>query len=251
MSSRARQAQAERPPGSVAQEEAYHDPEKTFPAAGTRKEASAQAKSDKIMPINGTAHRRNTVALPHVRARGVGGVARGHADDADLRRGHAPALAARPARHQGSRGHLSGAVAAALALRGGDAAAVPRAGTLPRHRGRQDAVHHRRRRLGGGGQIHHRARAASLAGALAERAEGRPHHHRRLPLSERDPRARRPDGEEGLSGKLRPAGAVTLSHRREGRPQTCACAGLFASDLRRDAEPVDRGRPARHPSSRA
>ena len=49
---------------------------------------------------DGTAHRRNALALPHVLARGMGGVARGHADDADLGGGHAPALAARPARHQ-------------------------------------------------------------------------------------------------------------------------------------------------------
>ena len=170
--------------------------------------ASRKRRRDEEKKLDGTAHRRNAFALPHVLARGMGGVARRHADDADLGGGHAPALAARPARHQGSRGDLSVAVAAALALCGGDAAAVPRAGALPRHRGRQDAVHHRRRRLGGGRKIDHRARAAGAAGALAERAQGRSHHHRRLSLSERDSRARRPDGEEGLSGKLRPAGAA-------------------------------------------
>ena len=37
------------------------------------------------------------------------------------------------------------------------------------------------------GQVDHRARAAGAAGALAECAEGRSRHHRRLPLSERDP----------------------------------------------------------------
>ena len=45
--------------------------------------------------------------------------------------------------------------------------------------------------LGGGGQVHHRARAAGAAGALAECAEGRSRHHRRLPVSERDPRSAR------------------------------------------------------------
>ena len=148
-------------------------------------------------------------------------------------RGHAAALAARPARHRGGGGHLPAAVAPAVDVCGGDAAAVPRAAALPRHRRRQDALRDRRRRLGGGRQVDHRARAAGAAGALAERAQGRPRHHRRLPLSQRRARARRPDGEEGLSGKLRPAGAVALPHRREGRAAAGAGADLFASDLRR------------------
>ncbi len=151
--------------------------------SGHEEKASRMRLSERY--ADGTAHRRNAFALPHVLARGMGGVARRHADDADLGRGRAAALAARPARHRGGRGHLSAAVAPAVALRGGDAAAVPRAAALPRHRRRQDAFHHRRRRLGGGRQVHHRARAAGLAGALAERAQGRSHHHRRLSLSER------------------------------------------------------------------
>ena len=88
------------------------------------------------------------------------------------------------------------------------------------------------------------------ARALAEHAQGRSHHHRRLPLSQRHSRARRADGEEGLSGKLRPAGAAALPHRREGRAPPGAGAGLFASHLRRDAEPVGRSRPAGHPDRR-
>ena len=168
----------------------------------------------------------------------------------DAGRGQPAALAARPARHEGGRGHLSAAVAAAVALCGGDAAAASRAAALPRHRGRQGALHHRRRGLGRGRQVDHRARAAGAAGALAQRAEGRSHHHRRLPAAERGAGARRPDGEEGLSGKLRPAGAAAVSVRREGRPPAGARADLFASGLRRDAEPVGRGRPARHPDRR-
>ena len=114
----------------------------------------------------------------------------------------------------------------------------------------QGALHHRRRRLGRGRQIDHRARAAGAAGALAEHAEGRSRHHRRLPASQRGAGARRPDGEEGLSGKLRPADAAALSRRREGRAPAGARAGLLASRLRRDAEPVGRGRPPRHPDRR-
>ena len=97
--------------------------------------------------------------------------------------------------------------------------------------------------LGGGRQVDHRARAAGAAGALAQRAQGRSGHHRRLPLSQRGAGARRPDGEEGLSGELRPAGAAALPDRREGGKASGARAGLLASHLRRDAEPVDRDRP--------
>ena len=71
----------------------------------------------------------------------------------------------------------------------------------------------------------------ALLGALAQRAAGRSRHHRRLPFSERGARTRRPDGEEGLSGKLRPVRAAALPHRREGGPAAGARAGLFASDL--------------------
>ena len=53
---------------------------------------------------------------------------------------------------------------------------------------RQDALHHRRRRLGCGRQVNHGARAAGAAGALAERAHGRPDHDRWLSLSERHSR---------------------------------------------------------------
>ena len=46
---------------------------------------------------------------------------------------------------------------------------------------------------------------------------------------QRRARPRRPDGEEGLSGKLRSAGAAALSVRHQGRPPPGARAGLFAS----------------------
>ena len=40
------------------------------------------------------------------------------------------------------------------------------------------------------------------------RPQGRSRHHRRLPLAQRHPGTRRPDGEEGLSGELRSAGLL-------------------------------------------
>ena len=43
--------------------------------------------------------------------------------------------------------------------------------------------------LGGSGQVNHRACAASAAGALAQRTEGRSHDDRRLSLSQCDPRS--------------------------------------------------------------
>ena len=88
-----------------------------------------------------------------------------------------------------------------VALRRGYAASVPGAAELPGHRRRQDALHHWRCRVSCRRQIHHRARAAGVAGALAQRSEGRSGHDRRLSLPERHSGARRPDGEEGLSRK--------------------------------------------------
>ena len=78
-----------------------------------------------------------------------------------------------------------------VALCRGDAGPVQGDPALPRRERRQGALHHRHRRLGGGRQIDHRARAAGAAGALAEHAEGRPRHHRRLPAAERRAEARR------------------------------------------------------------
>jgi hypothetical protein len=75
------------------------------------------------------------------------------------------------------------------------------------------------------------ARAAGAAGALAERAQGRSHHHRRVFVSECSARARRPHGEERLSGKLRSLRAVALPVGRQGGTASGARAGLFASHL--------------------
>ena len=149
----------------------------------------------------------------------------------DLGGGHATALAARPARHARGRRDLSAPVTTVVDLRRGDAGAVSCAAGLSRHRRRQDAVHHRRRRVGRGRQIDHRARPAGAAGALAECAEGRPYHHRRLSLSERGSGERRADGEERISRKLRSAGAAAVFIRRESRSASGARAGLFAPGL--------------------
>ena len=81
------------------------------------------------------------------------------------------------------------------------------------------------------GKSHHLARAAGAAAALAEHAEGRHRHHRRLSLSECGAGARRPDGEEGLSGKLRPAGTAALPVGHQGRTAADARADLFAHRL--------------------
>src|SRR5262247_4081463 len=134
------------------------------------------------------AYRGRSLALPRVLACRMGGKAQRHPDDAAGRRGDAAALAQRPARHRRGRGDLPAAIAAAVALRGGDPAPVPGAAELPRHRGREGALHHRGRRFGGGGQVDHCARAAGAAGALAERSQGRSRHHRRLSLPQRDSR---------------------------------------------------------------
>jgi type I pantothenate kinase len=91
------------------------------------------------------------------------------------------------------------------------------AAALPRHRGHQDALCDRRRRLGRGGQVDHRPRVAGPAGALVRDAEGRSRDHRWLSLSECRFGAGRPDGEEGLSRELRSRHAVALPLGHQGR----------------------------------
>ena len=174
----------------------------------------------------------------------LGDAPRRHADDIGAGRSHPAALDARPARMSEVEDIYLPLSRLLLALRGGDAKSVSRAAGLSRHRRRQGSLHHRRRRFGRGRQIDHRARAAGAAGALAERSQGRSDHDRRLSLSQRGSRPRRPDGEEGVSGKLRPAGFVALSLRHQSRPASGARAGLFASDLRRHSQSMGRDRPA-------
>ena len=202
-------------------------------------------------PVDGTAHRRRPLALPHLHARGMGGVARRHADDADAGRGQPAALAARPARHEGGRGHLSAAVAAAVALCRGDAAAV--------HRAQQ-------RFLGS-----EEAKVPYIIGVAGSVAVGKSTTARVLQaLLARWPNVPKVDlvttdgfllpnavlEREGLMEKKGfpesydlPA-LLLFPVRREGRAPAGARAGLFASGLRRDAEPVGRGRPAGHPDRR-
>ena len=55
---------------------------------------------------------------------------------------------------------------------------------------------------------------------------------------------------QGLSGELRPAGAAAIPVRHQGRAPSGAGAGLFASRLRRDAQSLDRDRPAGNPHRR-
>src|SRR6266446_4572358 len=86
--------------------------------------------------------------------------------------------------------------------------------------------------------------------AVVAAAEGRPGHDRRLSVSQCRAGTAGHDAEEGLSGELRPADAVGLSQRHQGRAAAGASTGLFAPDLRHRAEPMGRDRPARHPDRR-
>ena len=161
---------------------------------------------------------------------GMGGAARRHADDADAGRGDAAALAARPARHEGGRGDLSAAVAAALALRRGDAAAVHARSSASSAR-EDDKMPYI---IGVAGSVAvGKSTTARVLQALLARWPNVP----KVDLVTTDGfllpnavlRARRPDGEEGLSGELRPAGAAALPLRREGGPPSGARADLLAS----------------------
>src|SRR6516162_8921502 len=163
----------------------------------------------------------------------MGDASRGHADDAQAGGGIAAALDARPARHVGGGGNLSTAVAPLVVLCCGDAKAVWCPAGVSWYRGREDAVYHRRRRFGRGWQIDHRPRLASLAGALAQCAQGRSSHHRRVSVSERGARARRADGQKRISRKLRSSRFAALSLGHQSRAAAGARAALFASRLRR------------------
>src|SRR5262245_8442969 len=114
---------------------------------------------------DGATHRRRPFALPHLLAGGMGGKARRHADDAQSGRGNAAAFAARPPRHDRGRGNLPAVVAALIPLRRGDAAPVPRATELSRHRGREGAFHHR----GGGLRAVGKSTTARVLQALLAR----------------------------------------------------------------------------------
>ena len=132
---------------------------------------------------------------------------------------------------------LPAAVAPALALRRGDAGAVQGDAALPPRRERgQGALHHRRRRLGRGRQVDHRARAEGAARPLAEHAEGRPRHHRRLPAAERRADAARPDGAQGLSRRATTP-ARSCASSPTSRPASATCRRRVYSHLVYDVVP--------------
>ena len=194
--------------------------------------------------------RRDRFALSPLHPRRMGEAARRHRTDADDRRSAQAAVDPRSDFARRSRGDLSAAVAPAGALCRGDAGPVQGDAALPRRRRRQGALHHRRRRLGGGRQVDHRARAAGAADALAQHAQGPAVDDRRLPPSQRQARARRADGAQGLPRELRRRGADPRPRRGQGGRAQRHRAGLFAPHLRRRARRDDRRRPARHPHRR-
>ena len=104
----------------------------------------------------------------------------------DGRRGLAAAVPQRSDLARGGDRDLPAAVAPAVALRRGHAGPVQGDAALPPRRERgQGSLHHRGRRLGRGRQVDHGPRPQGAARALAEHAEGRSRHHRRLPAAQR------------------------------------------------------------------
>ena len=146
--------------------------------------------------------------------RGVGQAARRHADDAGAARAGA---ALRPHRGASSSEVEQIYLPMSRLLNLYVAAAQELHAVSSEFLGRKDegALHHRHRRLGGGRQEHDRPRAESAAGALAGPSARRPHHHRRLPLSQRGAGAARADGPQGLPRELRHGAPAELPARRE------------------------------------
>ena len=139
-------------------------------------------------------------------------------DDADRRRGAAAAIPQRSDLPRRGGGDLPAALAPALSVCGRDAGAVSRHPALPAGRERrQGSLYHRRGGVGGGWKIHHRPRPQGAAGALAQHAEGRSRHHRRVPPAQCRARPARADGAKGLSRELRYRRAAALSRRHQGR----------------------------------
>ena len=168
-------------------------------------------------------------ALPHLLARGMGGVARRHADDADLGRGHAAALAARPARHRRrSRRFICRcrACCRSTSRRRSGCSARSSASSAPRTPRCPTSSASPARSRSASRPPRACCRRCSRAGRTCRRSISSPPT---AFFSQRGARTRRPDGEEGLSGELRPAGAAALSLRHQGRAAAGARAGLFAS----------------------
>ena len=151
----------------------------------------------------------------------MGEAARRHATDPDRRGSAQAAIDARADFARGSHCDLSAAVAPAGPLCRRDAGPVQGDATLSRRRRRQGALYHRRRRLGGGGQVDDRPRSPGDADAMAQYAQSRTHHHRRLSAPQRHSRSRGPDAAQGLSRKLRWQRAHSLLVGRQGGQAQC------------------------------
>ena len=180
----------------------------------------------------------------------VGASARRHADDAGAGRVRPAALAARPPRHEGSRGHLSAAVAPAVDLCRCDAAPVsarsasssasasarcPTSSALPARS--RSASRPRRaccRRCWRAGRRVPKVDLVTTDGFLYPNA-----------VLERQGLMQKKGFPESYDLPLL---LSFLSDIKSGRRRPRA--GLFASDLRHRAEPVERDRPARHPDRR-
>ncbi len=195
------------------------------PVPATAYDAGGSALADPVL------------ALSRLHARRVGQAARRHADDAGAARPRAALGPDRGPVDGGGGADLPADVAAPQPARGRRPGAARRHQPLPRPQGRPRALHPRHRRLGRRRQEHHRPRAARAAGALARPSARRPHHHRRLPLSQRRARAARPDEPQGLPRELRHRAAPQLPARREVRQGQRRGAGLLAFPLRHHPRP--------------
>ena len=185
-------------------------------------------------------------AVSPLHPRRMGAIARRHSADADDRRSAQAAVDARSDLARRSGRHLSAAVAAARALRCGDAGPVQGDPALSRRNRRQGALHHRHCRIGRRGKIDDRPRAAGAADPLAEYAAGAARHHRRLFAPQRRADPLGDYGPQGVSGELRRDGGAAVSVGGEGGTTQCRRSRLFAYHLRHRERRIDRRRPTRH-----
>ena len=146
---------------------------------------------------------RHRLTTHLVRPRGLGRPACRHAAHAARSRARPTARHQRTHRSRRGRCGVPAAQSAAEPLRQCDPEPAQGDRHLPRRRRAEGALRHRRRRFGGRREEHVRTHPPGALGAVAGPPEGRPDHHRRVPVPEPGPRRARDHAPQGVPRVLR------------------------------------------------
>src|ERR1041385_1894420 len=205
--------------------------------------------------------RRDRLRLHQLHPRRMGPAPGGHAAHALPGRPRRAAGTQRAALHGGGGGGLPPALPPAQPARRGDPRARAGDRPVPRQDGGAEPLHPGSRGERRGGKKYHLARAPRAPRPVARSSPRGPGHHRRLPLSQPDPRRARAHGPQGIPRKLRPPAAGSLRRRSQGRRRRGVGPGVLPPGVRypprrgpghpaprppdsRGAQRARRGRPA-------